>query len=178
MSRRLCPWGRPVTVTLGLAVGLGLGACATDHVDLSGSYKVDLHVGSMPCGADTAIVGTPYLRFRKEELFGQPYFVFDSCNDANGIDCPTMGSLFDGFEEPLANGWHGLLSSSSASGGMCALGYQTRTAILTGAALVIESSKYSDHVALPDASCTTKEAEKRGTSMPCDAHERYETTKQ
>ncbi len=161
-----------------LAVLIVLSACGGDSgTDLTGMYRVDVAVGSMPCGEDQPLPSiAPFLRFAQDEFLGQKYFKYDGCNDEAGTDCAETGGLFSGFFEPITDGWRGVVTSSSGSNGTCLLNYFEQTAILKGTALVIDGSSYRDQVELPDAQCEPEEAERRGTSMPCAEHERIEAT--
>lgn len=157
---------------------LVLAAC-TSNVDLTGVYRVDTDVGSAPCGADTAIAdGPPYLKFTKSSLLGTDYFAYDGCTDAAATMCTSVNGLFDGFSQPIDHGWQGVVESSSPNAGMCLLSYVVATATLSGTSLVIENHSYSDTVMLDAAMCTTDEAAKRNTALPCTTHERIEATKQ
>lgn len=158
-------------------VCLLLVGCGTDNVDLTGMYRVDAAVGSMPCGVDTPLSGVPpFLKFAKDEFLGQSYFKYDACMDEAGTDCGASGGLFSGFFEPIDDGWRGVVTSSSGSGGRCALSYFEQTAILKRDILVIDGASYRDTVDLPDDKCEPDEAETRGKDMPCVEHERVEAT--
>ena len=157
---------------------LALAGCSSD-VDLTGVYQVTADVGSAPCGADQPVPSRPaYIKFESSEFFGSKLFSYTSCADAAGTMCDDTGGVFGSFSEPIDNGWRGIESYDSVSGTLCTLGYSERTAILKGSMLVIEDSQYSDSPDLDEAHCTTDEAEKRGTTMPCEMHERIEATKQ
>jgi hypothetical protein len=159
------------------ALVLALAGCSSD-VDLTGMYQVTADVSSSPCGADAPVAARPsYLKFSSSEAFGTKVVTYAVCTDATGAMCDSSGGLFGGFSEPIDNGWRGIESYDSFSGTLCDLGYNERTAILTGKMLVIEQSEYVDMPSLDEAHCTTDEAEKRGTSMPCMMHERIEATK-
>jgi len=158
---------------------LVLAACGggSSGIDLTGVYRVDLAIGSMPCGNDLPLTDiSPFLRFGKDEFLGQPYFKYDGCTDEAGTDCGNTGGLFTGFFEPIDDGWRGVVTSSSGSAGQCALSYFEQTAILKNMILVIEGAHHGDTVNLPAAQCDPDEAEKRGTSMSCEEHERIEAT--
>jgi hypothetical protein len=165
----------PVLLLLPLVVG---GCGGGDPVDLSGVYRVDVAVESAPCGADTPTISPPaYVKLGKESLFGQQYFDYATCTDAAGTDC-AGGGLFSGFFEPIDDGWRGVVTSSSGSGGSCSLGYFEQTAILTDGMLVIEASTYRDTVDLAAEQCQPEEAERRGDTMPCEEHTRVDATRQ
>jgi hypothetical protein len=156
---------------------LALAGCGSDDVDLSGMYQVTADVASAPCGADQPVMMPPaYIKFESSEFFGAKLFSYSSCTDAAGTMCDEFGGLSGSFSEPIDHGWRGIESSYSY-GGICTLGYGQRTAILSGSMLVIEDSRYSDSPDLDEAHCTTDEAEKRGTTMPCEMHEHVEATK-
>jgi hypothetical protein len=161
-----------------LLLALALAGCGSDSVDLSGVYQVTADVASAPCGADQPVPMAPaYIKFESSELFGAKLFSYTGCSDAAGTMCDESSGVFGSFSEPIDNGWRGIESYDSVSGTLCTLGYSERTAILKGSMLVIEESRYSDSPMLDEAHCTTDEAEKRGTMMPCEMHERIEATK-
>ena len=159
-------------------VALMLAGCGTDDVDLTGVYEVTSNVSSSPCGVDQPVANGPaFLVFRKEKFLSAEYFVFDQCADAAGADCSSTGSLFSGLFEPFDGGWQGVATTSSHSGTRCVLGYSDETAKLAGTALVVEHAQYVFDGDLAEAECTTDEADRRGTAMDCDDHERIEATK-
>ncbi len=154
-----------------------VAACSSsDGVDLGGVYMVTEDVSSSPCGADMpAPMPAAYVKFSADDLFGTKIWSYVTCTDAAGTTCSSFG---DSFAEPIANGWRGVESSDSFSGSSCTLGYFLRTAVLQGKTmLVIEANDYLDSPMLDQAHCTTDEAEKRNTTMPCFSHERIEATK-
>lgn len=154
-----------------------LAGCSSD-VDLTGMYQVTADVASAPCGADAPVPMPPaYLKFSSSSVFGAKVVSYESCDDAAGTTCQSFGGLFGGFSEPIDNGWRGIESYDSFSGTLCSLGYNERTAILTGSMLVIEETAYQDSPDLDEAHCTTDEAEQRGTTMPCEMHEHVEATR-
>ena len=161
------------------ALLLVIAACGGGgSTDLTGMYRVDVAIGSAPCGVDGPLAMAPaFVKFAKDEFLGQSYFKYDGCTDEAGTDCGSTGGLFTGFFEPISNGWKGVVTSSSGSGGQCALTYFEQTAILKDLTLVIDASTFSDTVALPDDKCEPEEAETRGKDMPCEEHERIEATK-
>ena len=155
-----------------------LVGCGGDDVDLTGMYRVDAAMGSMPCGTDMPLPGvSPFLKFAKDEFLGQTYFKYDGCMDEAGTDCSATGGLFSGFFEPIDDGWRGVVTSSSGSGGRCSLSYFEQTAILKRDVLVIDGSAFRDTVDLPEAQCEPEEAERRGKDMPCVEHEKIEATR-
>lgn len=162
-----------------MALLIGLAACGGgDGIDLSGMYRVDVAVGAMPCGEDTPLPSIPpFLKFAPDEFLGQKYYKYDGCMDEAGTDCAATGGLFTGFFEPIDDGWRGVVTSSSGSGGSCSLSYFDQTAILKQTALVIDGSSFREVVDLPEDKCDPDEAERRGDSMPCAEHERIEATK-
>ena len=153
---------------------VALAACSST-TDLSGVYMVTADVSSSPCGADApASMPAAYVKFYEDSLFGTKITSYVPCTDAAGTMCDQFG---ESFGEPIDNGWRGIESSDSFSGTSCTLGYFLRTAVLNGKMIVIDATDYSDSPALDQAHCTTAEAEKRGTTMPCFMHERIEATK-
>jgi hypothetical protein len=154
-----------------------LAACSSQR-DLGGVYMVTADVSSSPCGTDAPVASQPaYLHFVQMDFFGSKIWTYEICSDAAASTCDSGTGLFGGFSEPIDNGWKGIESSDSFSDPNCYLGYSERTAVLRGKMLVVEASDYSDMPALDMAHCTTNEAEKRGTMMPCMMHERIEATK-
>jgi hypothetical protein len=155
---------------------LGLGACGTDEVDLSGVYRVDTEVGSSPCGADMPIpLRPPFLKFTKGEIFGTPYFSMETCVDEAATSCTGGGLFGDSFAEPIDGGWLGVLSAASGTTS-CTLAYTEMTAKLSGAMLVVETYEHSEEITA-SGNCTAEEAERRGKAMPCSRHERIDATK-
>ena len=157
-----------------------VAACSSssDGVDMTGIYMVTTDIASMPCGADQPVLMPPaYLKFHKDNFFGVTIWNYDECNDAAGTDCPGFG---DSFELQKPNGWDGeeKYSSNGGSGSTtCSLGYIVSSARLVKGALTLEHTDYHDTVTLPDSQCTTDEAGKRGTTMPCQEHSHIEATK-
>jgi len=157
---------------------LVLAACGGSDVDLTGVYRVDSAVGSMPCGADASITYPAFLRFEKMEFLGQPFFAYDGCTDETATECTSVGGLIGGFFEPTDDGWLGRTSFSSGGGASCTLGIINQSATLRSAALTIEISSHEEEVdGLPDDQCDPDEAERRGTEMPCIEHSLIDATK-
>ncbi|MBL9013107.1 MAG: hypothetical protein JNL83_02965 [Myxococcales bacterium] len=153
-----------------------LAGCGDDPIDLSGTYQVQSHVGSSPCGTDTPVtMPAAYLKLEKMNFIAD-YFDVAECKDAAGTDCQS-GGLFSGLFEPVDNGWRGVATTSSGLGGRCVLGYIEDTAILNGSHLVVEHHRYTDDTDRPESECTTDKAEELGTSMPCEEHEKIEAEK-
>jgi len=169
-------------VRTSLLVLLMVAGCSDDGVDLGGVYRVDTSVESEPCGVDMpAAMPAVYVKFVEDEIFGSKYYAMEECSDAAGLDC-SGGGLFGGssFSEPIDDGWRGVTLSSSSGGSSdptCLLFYSEGTAILKGGLITVESSDYSEEVANTEELCTTDEAEKRGTSMMCERHEKLTATK-
>lgn len=154
-----------------------LVGCSGDDVDLTGMYRVDSAVGSMPCGTDMPLAGVPpFLKFSRGEFLGQTYFKYDGCMDEAGTDCSASGGLDSGFFEPIDDGWRGVVTSSMGGGGSCSLSYSRNTAILKNDLLVIESKTHRDTADLANDKCVPEEAERRGDDMPCVEHERIDAT--
>ena len=161
-----------------LVAALLVPACGNDNVDLTGVYRVDADLASMPCGNDQPIMMPPVaLKFEKENFFGAELYTYGECDDLAATTC-TTGALNDGFSEPVAGGWKGIVTTSGGGGSLCTISYTEQTAILHGTLLIIESTHYSDQVDNTPTLCTTDEAERRGTSMPCYSHAHIEATKQ
>jgi len=154
---------------------LVVAACGTDEIDLTGIYRVDADVGSMPCGADTPLaMPPPYLKFAKGEIFGAEYFAMLTCSDEAGTNCSGGGLFGDSFPEPIDGGWRGVISSASGTT-TCSLLFIEQIAKLSDVALVVDIATHGEEGS-PSA-CTAEEAERRGKDMPCIEHERIDATK-
>jgi hypothetical protein len=155
------------------------GGGGSEGPDLTGVYRVDSAVASEPCGADAEIAYDAFVKFEKMEILGAPFYAYSGCADAAGTDCAPSGGLFEGFAEPIADGWRGILTSSSGGGAIdCILGYVEQTATLDGAALAIEISSHAEEVpGLSEDQCSPDEAELRNTSMECVEHTLIDATK-
>ena len=152
-------------------------ACGEDEVDLTGVYRVDRDVASMPCGSDQPVMmPPPYLKFTKGEIFGSPYFAMEECADEAATNCSGGGLFGDSFAEPIDGGWRGILSSASGTTS-CTLGYSISTAKLAGKALTVERTEHSEMTTGGADQCTAEEAERRGEDMPCTEHELIDATK-
>jgi hypothetical protein len=160
-----------------LAAVILLAACGPDEVDLTGMYRVDADVGSMPCGTDQPVMmPPPYLKFAKGEFLGAEYFAMLTCSDEAGTNCSGGGLFGDSFPEPIDGGWRGILSSASGTS-TCVLAYTDQTAILgLNGKLVVDVATHGEE-ASTSTSCTAEEAEKRGKAMPCLEHERIDATR-
>jgi hypothetical protein len=161
-----------VLVVIALVAG-----CGSD-VDLTGVYRVDVSVESSPCGVDQPTMMPPaFLKFSREEFFGQDYFAYEECTDATATDCSGPG-LLGGFPEPIDDGWKSLASFSSGTDGHCLLGITEKSALLHGEALVVEDHEYrDDNLDLPQSQCEPEEAEKRRDDLPCIMHTRIDATR-
>jgi hypothetical protein len=162
-----------------LAIVVLLAGC-DDELDLSGMYEVTSDVASSPCGADAPVMGgAPYIKFTRGEFFGTTVYNYEDCMDAAGTDCAGNGGIFEALTEPIDNGWLGHLTSSSGTeaGGTCLLGMRETRATLNGNHLVIEEQANEEEIPYVEATCTTDEADRRGTDMPCTDHHRIEATK-
>jgi hypothetical protein len=159
-----------------IAACLVITACGSDPIDLTGVYRVDSAIGSMPCGTDATIDFAPFVRFTKTDFLGAPLFQYDGCMDEAATDCSSLPGLFG---EPQDDGWLGRTSSSSGGGGFpCGLGLTRQTATLHGSALEIESTSSQGTVdGLSEEQCSPDEAEKRADELPCTEHSLVEATK-
>lgn len=167
---------------LAAPLAASLAACGPDEVDLTGLYSVSADLASMPCGTDEAVMTPPLaIKFAKSNFFGTDFFTYAECMDLAGTMCTGGGTLDEAFSEPIDGGWRGIVTSSSSGGPSsptCTLLYKEQTATMHGTLLIIEATSYSAQVDNTAALCTTDEADKRNTSMPCTAHARIEATKQ
>ena len=160
------------------ALALALAACGPDEIDITGFYRVDADVSSTnSCDNDQPVAMAPVaLKFSQGNLFGSEYFYYDECDDLAGINCSGSGLFGTSFAEPIDGGWRGTVTASGGTAPNCVISYTDQTAILHGTLMIVEISTYSEAVTT-EAACAPEEAEKRGTKMPCTAHERIEATK-
>jgi hypothetical protein len=161
------------------AIAVLVAGC-DDEAALEGMYEVTSEVASMPCGQDMPVTGfAPYLKFVRGEFFGTPIYNYQECMDAAGTDCESSGGIFGALTEPITNGWLGHLTSSSGTeaSGTCLLAMSETRATLNGNQLVIEKQTNAEEIPYVEATCTTDEADERGTDMPCTDHVRIEASK-
>jgi hypothetical protein len=161
------------------AIVMLLAGC-DDDVALEGMYEVTSDVASSPCGVDAPVpTSAPYIKFTGSEFLGTPIYNYEGCMDAAGTDCEGTAGIFDALTEPIDNGWRGLLTSSSGTeaGGSCLLGMRESRATLNGSHLLIEEQANEEEIPYVEATCTTEEAERRGTDMPCTEHHHIEALK-
>lgn len=143
-------------------------------VDLGGVYRVDANVVSAPCGNDQPVATPPAaLQLIADETFG---FVYTRCTDEAGTMCARPNPYTDSFPEPIDDGWRGIVTTAGG-GTTCTLEYAEQSATLHGTLLVVEITTYRDNLDGSTVTCSPDEAERRGRSMPCTAHERLEATK-
>jgi hypothetical protein len=166
---------------LGAAMLIAAAGCGGDDVDLTGVYRVDSAVGSMPCGTDVPLAMPPaYIELSKQTFFGAEFFSLQECRDAAATDCTGGGLFGDSFAEPIEGGWRGVVTAAFSGGSSdptCTLRYSLGTALLAGSTLTVESTDYSEEVANTEALCSTDEAERRSTMMACIAHEQLVATR-
>ena len=156
-----------------VVVVVALTACdqSVNLVDLTGVYQVDADVGSKPCGTDTPVAQpAPFVTFAENDALGG--FWIRSCADRAAMNC--WGDQFLGaFPGPLEDGWQGTISDASAT---CFLTYRVQTAkLFDGTHLVVNTTEYGEQSTV--AMCTPRDAEVRGSLMPCTMHERIDATK-
>jgi hypothetical protein len=118
----------------------------------------------------TAVMRTPYFHV----LPGSKGYVAVRCTGADASTCATdlnaaalSGDLIVVVDQAATDGWTGTLAYGAARSG-CMLSYSTSSARLVDGELRIEDRSYVDTPALDASACTAAEAQKRGTSMPCD----------
>jgi hypothetical protein len=154
-----------------------LAACGTDEVDLTGLYRVDSDVASTgTCMNEQAVANPPVaLKFAQGSLFGAEYFYYEECEDLTGSNCAGSGLFGNSFAEPIDGGWRGVITATSGIAPNCTISFTEQTATLHGNVIIVESSTHGAGVTT-EAECSTDEAEKRNTAMPCTGHERIEAT--
>jgi hypothetical protein len=158
-----------------------LAACGGfEEVDLTGTYQVDVAVGSMPCATDMDLPFADFVKFSRMDLLGTgaEFFGYEDCTDAAATDCSPSGEF--GFFEPLEDGWLGRASQSSGGGAVaCSLSIVRQTAILRGdRTLEIEITGHEEEVlGLSEEDCNPDTAEQRGDAMPCVRHQLVQATR-
>lgn len=177
---------RLVSLAFALAVPLSLAACTDedDGPDLTGVYRVDTHArNDTGCTPGAAVADPAFLKFTREELFGQKYFVYVECSDA-GITCESGSGIFGlPYSEPVVDGHRARVftSSNSGPGSDCFLGAVESTATLRGTALTIETRQHETIVpGLTDEECDPDEAQARleAGTLACSSLETYAATRQ
>lgn len=169
------------SATLALALSLvALGACGGEEEgpDLTGVWRVGSHLrNETGCTPGPAVTDPPYIKFTREEFFGQKYFVYVDCNDAAGTDCEPSSGIFGlPYSDPIPDGYEAEVYTSSGGGAVdCALGAIISTAIVDrSGGLTIDTRQYSTNVAgLSEDDCNPDEAQARqeAGSLTCDTFE-------
>jgi hypothetical protein len=161
-----------------LAVPVALASlpgCATDGIDLAGTYQVTVHtVDTTGCANLVATTTPAYVRFEEGDLVGNTYYSLHGCTDLAQVECPSLG-LYGVFGEPLDDGWRAELGLSQSPGG-CILEYARAEATLVDGALVVVGHRYRDESDRPESECTGEHALDLGDSMPCVGAEHLEAT--
>jgi hypothetical protein len=151
---------------------LALGACGGSGTDLSGMYQVtSISEDTNGCGAGTMPTNPPaFLHPKSQDLLGQTIWNVEECTANDPMSC--SGDFVGFLVQEIPNGWS--VPISSASGGMgspCGYGYALETATLSKGVLTVESTFYAQTDTTPtQGMCSTDEAKKRGTTMPCKSH--------
>ncbi|HEY5923844.1 MAG TPA: hypothetical protein VIV11_19320 [Kofleriaceae bacterium] len=147
-------------------------ACTQDFVDLTGVYRVDENVLSMPCGMDAPVAAPwPYLEIAEStQLAG---FWLRRCSDRATTNC--VGDIvLDALSQPTGEGWLGEITGTSGTS-PCTLVYVVQSARLDGEHLIFVVEEHREEV--PDFECSIYEAQLRSTLMPCTKHERFDATR-
>ena len=156
-----------------LALLVCAGCTADDFVDLSGVYRVDGNVVSMPCGTSPQPVSQPwpFLQFVESPDFTG--YVLERCSDMAATNC-SGDRFLDAFPTPSESGWFGEITGTVGSS-PCMLVYTAQSATLDGTHLVVAIEAHREDA--PASACTVAEAQLRSTLMPCVELERIDATK-
>jgi len=153
-----------------------LAACGSD-VAIEGLYQTTYETSnSQGCTEGPMMIQKPFFQVKKGDILGHSIYTAEFCDTMDPASC--NGALAGAvLTQPIDNGWSGVVTISSGSNGTCSLEYITASAILSGTKLHAEVKQYGDTVMLADAQCTTEEAGKRGTSLPCKSFDVVEGTR-
>ena len=157
----------------------GPAACASDP-EIGGIYQTTVHtLNTMGCEEGPPDGDNPYFQIKKQDLLGHIVYGFGTCTSADPGSCTDLGLFSIAFTLPGENGWTGATASASSDGSqMCSLGYSESSATLqAGGGVHVELRTYLQDVMLSPDACTTDEAERRGTSLPCTRYEKIEGTR-
>lgn len=155
---------------------LFLGACGSD-VAIEGMYQTTYQTSNPSgCTEGPQMIQKPFFQIKRNDILGHALYTAEFCDTMDPTSC--SGSLVGAvLTQPTDNGWTGTVTVSSGSGGSCSLEYITGSAVLSGSKLHAEVKQYGDTVSLPDSQCTTDEAQRRGTSLPCKSFDVVEGTR-
>jgi hypothetical protein len=162
---------------MGLLLVLLVAACG-GGTDLEGTWSVTYHTQNDASCVDEGPAQTDvaFIRFAKQDFFGQKYLQLSMCGDATEGSCSSAGLYL--FAEEIDSGYRAQYSSSSGGGDFdCSLGWGEATAVRTDDTIRVDLWAYADTVTgLTQEQCSTDEAESRGDSMPCANYEVVEGT--
>ena len=170
MARSLSP--------LFLLVCVAAACGGDDTVDLSGAYAVDLHLADPEgCEDPVALEESPGLsiRFSEQDFFGQAYYEWNWCADAEGTSCEEY-SGYSLYGEPIEGGWESRVSLSSYGLDECSVAMVRSTATLEGDQLLVETRSFTGTFATDAAGCQPDLAESRGEELACVQLEVIEAT--
>lgn len=152
-------------------LALALGGCADedDGPDLTGVWRVTLHTQNPSgCSVGPQVTDPPFIKFAREELFGQKYFVYVHCSDA-GVTCePSSGIFGNAYSIPITDGHRSESYGTADLGTECILSGTISTALVgRDGALTIETRRSSQTVT--GVECTADEARARleAGTLPC-----------
>jgi hypothetical protein len=153
-----------------------LAACGSDAA-IEGIYQTTYETSNQQgCTEGPMMIMKPFFQIKKNSILGQTVYTFEFCDSMDATTC--TGALAGAIlSESIDNGWRGIVSISSSSGGSCTLEYIVASAVLSGSKLRAELKTYSDSVMLDSAQCTAQEAKARGTSLPCKSFDVVEGTR-
>jgi hypothetical protein len=154
-------------------VALGLAACGDSTLDLSGRYRVDMHVASpAPCMTDVPVANPiAYLRF----VSSTNGYELQACASLEPTTCSGIGA----FTEPIDDeGWRRYVESNRpmAASGTCELKQIDGTAYLDNdTALTVDVTTYAGMFADSSERCTAP-TRADYDELPCTLHEHLTAT--
>jgi hypothetical protein len=153
-------------------VALAGGCGGSSESGFAGSYmvtqKLEQDTGCDLAGSPVSVApDETYFKLADDQLLGVPVVGWHACTAAGS--CDNTLDLFLSFGQQSGGQWTSVMSSAASSNTGCTWYYEQRQLGRVDAATIQVSEKhYTDSQATPAAgSCTTDEAQRRGTSMPC-----------
>jgi len=161
---------------LGLVTGCGSSddssGSSTKGIDISGMYVVTHHTrSSSSCDAEGADLAS-FTHFQALSETGSGFEIVE-CDSADPASCPetidaaTSGRLIAAMDTPESDGWSIEIGVATEVSG-CHLRFTIDRATLTGEELHVETRHYGEDANLYGSACSSGEATRRGTSMPCE----------
>jgi hypothetical protein len=158
------------------ALAATLAACTetADGPDLTGVWRVTVHTQNPTgCTAGPAVTDPPYIKFTRENLFGQKYYQYVDCSDA-GTTCDPSNGLFGlAYAQSIPDGWQAEIYVASGDTAHCSLSGTISTAIVGADGSLAIDTRESGISDVAVSACTTDEAKARlaAGSLPCVSSE-------